>query len=366
MPTAAASVAVATAEEDRADHDHQQHQRRQQVGKKLHAHLPVGRDLRAAPCGFQMQATSTVRLNSTVEDEARQEAREIELGHRRVGHHAVDDHVDRGRDEDPERAAGRQGAEEQRLVVLVLVDLAHRHDADGGGRRHARARDRAEQRAGADVGMHQPARQPAEPLHQRGIHALGRAGAQQDLAEQDVEGDGGQDEVAGGRPGELADDAAHRHRRVDVVQQHAGQAHAGRDGDRAAEQEQQHQERDAGGHFFFSCSRPCATAAISSSASSERGLRADRVRTGRCSRRRRSDIRPRTSSSRQSATKNTEAREPQALRDHQRRLDRRQRVRVGDPGLADHAPGVEGHHAEEEQQRAEADQVEQGALRGST
>jgi hypothetical protein len=85
-------------------------------------------------------------------------------------------------------------------------------------------------------------------LNQGGIHAFGGAAAQQDLAEHDVEGNGRQDEVAGGRPGQLAHDATHRHRRVELVQDHASQAHAGGDRDRAAEQEKQHDKGNAGGH----------------------------------------------------------------------------------------------------------------------
>src|SRR6516162_7424032 len=41
-------------------------------------------------------------------------------------------------------------------------------------------------------------------LHQRGIHPLGNAAAQQNFAEHDVERDRREDEVAGGRPGQLA------------------------------------------------------------------------------------------------------------------------------------------------------------------
>ena len=210
------------------------------------------------------------------QDEARQEAREIELGNRGVGHHAVDDHVDRGRDQDAERAAGGERAEEQRLVVLVLVDLAHRHDADGRRGGDARPRDRAEQRARADVGMHQPAGQPRQPLHQGGIHALGRAAAQQDLAEHDVEGNGRQDEVAGGRPGELADDAAHRHRRVELVQRARRPGPCRRRPQSSCRAGTSSIDKgDAGGHCFFSCSSPCGHGGDLLLGLGQRRLRAD-------------------------------------------------------------------------------------------
>ena len=46
-----------------------------------------------------------------------------------------------------------------------------------------------------------------------------------------------------------------------------------------------------------------------------------------------------------------QAGEPQALRNDQRRLDRRQRMRVGLEGLPDDAPGVPGHQREEEDEQ---------------
>src|SRR4029450_8110478 len=88
------------AEEDGADHDQQEHQRRQQVGQELDAHLPVGLDPVATPLRLPHAGDQHREAEQHRQDEARQEAREIELGHRGIGHHAVDDHVDRGRDQD--------------------------------------------------------------------------------------------------------------------------------------------------------------------------------------------------------------------------------------------------------------------------
>ena len=66
----------------------------------------------------------------------------------------------------------------------------------GGRRRDAGAGGRREHGAGADVGVHQAARQPGQPLGDGIIDALGNAGAQQDLAQHDEQRDGDQDVFA--------------------------------------------------------------------------------------------------------------------------------------------------------------------------
>ena len=67
-----------------------------------------------------------------------------------------------------DRASISACAEEQRLVVAADLDLRQGDDADRGGRGDARPRGRREHRAGADVGVHQAARQPGEPGRDRG------------------------------------------------------------------------------------------------------------------------------------------------------------------------------------------------------
>ena len=86
-------------------------------------------------------------------------------GHARVWvSKSVDDEVDGRRDQNSERAASRQRAEEQRArCSRGSVDLRDGHGADRGRRRHARAGGRREHRAGADIRVHQPAWQPRQP-----------------------------------------------------------------------------------------------------------------------------------------------------------------------------------------------------------
>ena len=73
---------------------------------------------------------------------------------------------------------------EARIGVAALLQRRQRHGADGRRGGDRRTRGRREQRAAADVGVQQAARQPAQPGRQRDVHAVGDAGAQQQLAQQ--------------------------------------------------------------------------------------------------------------------------------------------------------------------------------------
>ena len=225
---------------DRADHQGEDQERRHEVGQRAQAGRPVARDPLAAPGGPQRAADQHGDHEQQRQHETRQEAREVELRDRGLGQHAIDDHVDRRRDQDAERAAGGDRAEEEALVVAVAVDLLDRDRADRRGGRDRGAADRREQRAGADVGVHQPARQPGQPVRHRGVHALGDAGAQQDLAEQDEHRDRDQDHVGGGAPDQLAERQAERQEGVELVEREADDAE--HRGDRQAEREQAEQQ----------------------------------------------------------------------------------------------------------------------------
>ena len=206
--------------------------------------LPARHDRRAAPGRPPQAGEQHGRHEQERQHEARNEAREIELRDRGLGHGAVDDHVDRRRDQDAERAAGRDRAEEEPLVVVVLLDLAHRDGADRDGGRDARSGRRAPHRAGDHVGMHQPAGQPRDPLGDRRIHALRHAGAQHDLAHQHVERHRDEDERRGGRPGHFAGGHDQRDRRIELVEHQAEPAEAGRDRHGEHQDEQQDQDGD--------------------------------------------------------------------------------------------------------------------------
>src|SRR3546814_5851188 len=72
--------------------------------------------------------------------------------------------------------------------------------ANSGCGSHAGTRRCGERGAGADVGVHQPTGQPAQPFFYGTIHALGHASTQHDLAQQNEHRDRYQDEICAGRP----------------------------------------------------------------------------------------------------------------------------------------------------------------------
>ena len=112
------------------------------------------------------------------------DAGDEQLANRVVGQRAVDDHVHAGRDQDAQRATGGQRAQRGAHRVAPLHQRRQRHRADRRGRGHRRARGRREQRAAADVGVQQAARQAPQPGRQGDVHAVGDAGAQQQFTEQ--------------------------------------------------------------------------------------------------------------------------------------------------------------------------------------
>ena len=207
--------------------------------------LQLGLQLRAALAGTDHAIKQHGQHEEAGQQQAGDHAGEIEARHGGGGDQAIEDEVDRRRDEDAERAAGRQRAEKQALVVTADLDLRQCHDADGGGRRHARPGGGREDGAGADVGVHQPARQPGEPLGHGVVDAHGNPRAQQHLAQHDEHRNGDED-VFGAR---VPDDVAHRpvegHRRVELVERKAQHAHDGGDGDADGEQDDQKEERGA-------------------------------------------------------------------------------------------------------------------------
>ncbi|HSR81681.1 MAG TPA: hypothetical protein VLL28_12975 [Hyphomicrobiaceae bacterium] len=139
------------AEEDRADDDHEESKRGHQIRQQGNALPPIGRNLIATPARSPDAADQHGQTEKDRQNESRNKTSKIEFRDRSIGHHTVDDHVDRGRDQNAKRSTRRQRAKEQRLVVLVLVDLTHGNDADRGCRCNARSRNRAEQRAGSHI-----------------------------------------------------------------------------------------------------------------------------------------------------------------------------------------------------------------------
>ncbi|KAG1459587.1 hypothetical protein G6F57_014481 [Rhizopus arrhizus] len=196
------------------------HGRRQmhQAGKSL---TPGRMDLLAAPRGFGHAGDHDRQHEQSRHRKAGDDAGQVQLGHRRIRQHAIDDQVDRGRNQDAQRTAGGQAAQEQGLVIAILADLRNGDCAHRGRSSHAGARRGRKQRGCADVGMHQPARQPRQPQAHRDVHAFGKACAQQHFAQHDEQGNRHQQELVVRAPGYLADGARQRQHRKQRVQDQA-------------------------------------------------------------------------------------------------------------------------------------------------
>ncbi len=108
----------------------------------------------------------------------RHHAGDEQTADRGLGGDAVEDEGDRRRNQNAERAAGadRAGGDVVRIAAPAHLRNAHLADGRAAGRR--RAGERGEDRAGAEIGDHQPARQAVEPAVERLVEILaGRRGA---------------------------------------------------------------------------------------------------------------------------------------------------------------------------------------------
>ena len=123
---------------------------------------------------------------------ARQHAGDEELGDRDLGADAVDDHDDRRRDQQPQRAGAGQRADRDAVRVAAALQLGQAHLADRGAGGGARARHGGEDRAADHVDVQQPPRQRLHPRRQAAEHVVRQPGAEQDLAHPDEQRQRGQ------------------------------------------------------------------------------------------------------------------------------------------------------------------------------
>ena len=165
-------------------------------GSAAHPLAPAGRDGQAAPCRPDQAGDEDRQHEQAAEHDARDEAGEVEVRDRGVGQESEDDQVDRGRDQNAERASGGERAEEQGLIVAVASHQRHRHGADRGRGGDARAGRGGNGDACSDVRVHQSARKPGQPLHHGPVHPLGDARPHHDLAKQNEHRDGDQQDAA--------------------------------------------------------------------------------------------------------------------------------------------------------------------------
>ena len=172
------------------------------------------------------------------------DARDEHLADALLGHDAVDDEDDAGRDHHADAARGSDGAGGEAGVVLAALHLGEGDGGHGGRGGRSAAADGPEGGAGADGRHREAAAQPAEPGVGRGEEFLGDAGVEGDLPHEDEEGDDGQ-AVAGEDVVIVGGQDGQRSVRVDDD----GEAHQADEGHgephRHAQEEQQEQGGDA-------------------------------------------------------------------------------------------------------------------------
>src|SRR5437870_1911868 len=193
----------------------------------------------------KMMMSTTIDVVRTVSWKARLRARHVEVADRGFGHHAVDDHRDRGRNEDPQRPARGQGAADEGAAVAALLHFGDRDHADGRRRRHAGAGDRREDRAGEDAGDGKPARQEADPARDGREEPPADARVEKDRAHEDEERDRDEGEAGGVRPRDRPNDAEPDRPALEPEQpEHADDAERHRDLEPHREQDEHQRDEE--------------------------------------------------------------------------------------------------------------------------
>src|SRR5690606_1022477 len=186
---------------DGSQHDGDQYDDRNQVPRPVdflgEAQAFVGlRD----PARMQQGPDRDIAHEQAGQHQARQDAGNEQLGNGGVGRHAIDDHDDGGRYEQPQRAGPRQGADDLVLRIAAADELRHGHLAYGRAGGGGRTRYRGEDGAAHDIGVQQPPRYAVQPGRQALEEILRQAGAEQYLAHPEKQRQGGQRPARGGAP----------------------------------------------------------------------------------------------------------------------------------------------------------------------
>ena len=283
------------------------------------------------------------------------EAREIELRDRGVGQHAVDDHVDRRRDQDAERAARRDGAEEQPLGVAALLDLASATVPI------VAAVATLDPEVAANIAQ-AAMLECISPPGSHGTHSTSALymrsampGAQQDLAQQHEERDRDQQEVVRRAPGDLA----HRQRQRQLGIDRPTATGRARRGRRRPERRAPAGRSGAASVMTEHVSRapPLAWRSFRARISSSTSSSAERVPISRDSAAQIAAATSRSAAQEQQHAHHDERREPddpQRLRDHGRGLQRGLAARARGPRLRHDAEAVPGDQREEADEQHEA------------
>ncbi len=244
---------------DRAQHERDERDRPDEVarGRDLlrERHRRVRR--RDAP-GVRERPGHGVAHEEAREEQPRQHARDEELGDRHLRRDPVDDHDDRGRDEQAQRARARERADRHVLGVAAAPELRQRHLADGGAGGRARARHGREDRAADDVGVQQPAGNALQPGGEALEHVLRQARAEEDLAHPQEERQRGEGPRRARAPDRDGHGVAHGAAREEL---HADprDAQQGEPDPEPARQEREEEGDEDGGDEDVHRATPCAS-----------------------------------------------------------------------------------------------------------
>ncbi len=188
--------------------------------------------------------------------QARQHAGNEQPGDRDFGRDAIDDHDDRRRDQQAQRAGAGQRAHDHGFGVATAREFGQRHLADGGAGGRAGARHRRKDGAAHHVGVQQPPGQRLHPGRQALEHVLAEPGAKQDLAHPHEQRQRGERPAAGRTPDGDGHGVA---RRARAEQLHADPRHARQreaDPHAAAQNQEQRKNQQAGDGDVTHCAGP--------------------------------------------------------------------------------------------------------------
>ena len=191
------------------------------------------------------------------DDQAGHHARDEQVQDGHVGQHAVDDHGNRRRDHQANRAGTGQGAHGHVFVVAALDQFAQGHAAHGGGGGGRRARDSCKDRATDHIDMQQAAGQALHPGCDAAKQRLGQFAEKQNITHQHKQGQG--DEFIGiqARPHVLRQDALDGHV-AKPLQRHQSGAQQRKANPQAGAQQHQHDHQDKDRSEHHSAA-PCPT-----------------------------------------------------------------------------------------------------------
>ena len=179
-------------------------------------------------------------------DQARDDAGDEQLRHRRLREGAVDDHREARRYQDAERAAGRERACRERPVVAAAEQLRQRDAADRRRGGDARSVDRCEDRAARDVGLQQAAGQRRHQLGEAAIDAVAQTADTQDLGHEHEQRHRGEREHVHAAPAHQAEAVERRYpalqQQIDDGRDRDGERHRHPGGEQAEKQDRDDQD----------------------------------------------------------------------------------------------------------------------------